>query len=174
MRWNTIVLGIWNLLFIWSGYLLRLDINLIGGDLLGSSGYLVLISSQEKWEIPVNSERAWVLEFSDSCLRTIVCGLHFCLSFRAGFQLQCPLLEGSGVDGWMGFSFFFFFFFLPSGWGIGLAFFCCGLFCFIFGKISFSCKDLKRLWRMPPVFPWGLDFYILSWAEVIPHSLGNQ
>lgn len=170
MRWNTVVFGIWNLLLIWSVYLLQLDRNLIGGDLLGSGGHLVLISAQEKWEIPINPERVWVLKFSVSCLRTIVSGLHFCLSFRAGFQLQYPLLEG--VNGWMGFSLKFFF--LPSGWGIGLAFFCGGLFCFIFGKINFSCKDLKRLWRMPPLYPWGLDFCILSWAEVIPHSLVNQ
>lgn len=143
MRWNTIVLGIWNLLFIWSGYLLRLDINLIGGDLLGSSGYLVLISSQEKWEIPVNSERAWVLEFSDSCLRTIVCGLHFCLSFRAVFQLQYPLLEGSGVDGWMGFSFFFFFFsFLQGGGLVWLSFV---VVCFV----SFLARSVlaARTWK---------------------------
>lgn len=40
-------------------------------------------------------------------------GLHFCLSFRAGFQLQYPLLEG--VNGWMVFSLIFFFFLRDGG-----------------------------------------------------------
>lgn len=171
-RWNTIVLGICNLLFIGSGYLLRLEVNLIGGDLLGSSGHLVLISSQEKWEIPINSERVWVLEFSISCLRTIVLASHFCLSFRAGFQLQHPLLEGSGVDGWVGFSFFFFFSFLLGG---GLVWLSLVVACFVsFLARSILAARTWKDWRMPPVFPRGLDFCILSWAEVIPHSLVNQ
>lgn len=60
--------------------------------------------------MPVNPENVWVLEFSISRLRTIVSGLHFCLSFRAGFHLQASTCAiRIWVVGWMGFSFFFFF-----------------------------------------------------------------
>ena len=60
-RWNTIVLGIWNLLLTWSGYLQRLDINLIGGDLLGSSGHPVLTSSRksEKSQLTQSESGSW-------------------------------------------------------------------------------------------------------------------
>lgn len=137
---NTIVLEIWNLLFTWSGYLWRLDIKLIGGDPLGSSGHLVFIFSQEKWEILMNPERVWVLEFSVSCLRTVVSGLHFCLT-QHWIPATAPLLWGWGtwVDGLL-----VNFFFLQIG-GLVWLFFPHGSFCFILGKIDFSCKDLKRL-----------------------------
>lgn len=69
--------------------------------------------------------------------------LHFCLSFRAGFQLEPPSLEGSGgrwVDGFL----VKFFFFVLLGGGLVWLSFAVPLFCFILGKINFSCKDLKR------------------------------
>lgn len=64
----------------------------------------------------VNPESVWVLEFNLSRLRTIVSGLHFCLSFRAGFHLQVPCairIQGRWVDGFL--VLFFFFPFLQGG-----------------------------------------------------------
>lgn len=52
-------------------------------------------------------------------------------------------IRGSWVDGFLVF-FFFFFLFLPSGWGIALAFFCCGLFLFHFRQDQFQLQGLEK------------------------------
>lgn len=170
-RWNTIVLAIWNLLLIKSGYLLRLDINLIGGDLLGSSGHLVLFSSQEKWEMPINPERVWVLGSAlasqDSCAWP-----PFLSVIQSWFPARAPFagrIWGRWVAG------FLVYFFSPSFWvGDWFGFLLLWL-CFVsFWARSILATRIWKDWRMPPIFPWGLDLCILSWAEVIPHSLANQ
>lgn len=84
-------------------------------------------------------------------------GLHFCLSFRAGFQSQYPLLEGSGVDGWMGFSFFFFFF-PPFGVGDWFGFLSLWFVLFHFWQDQFSLQGLEKTEGCHPFFLEALIF----------------
>lgn len=86
--------------------------------------------------MPINPERVWVL---GSALASQDSGAWppFLSVVQSWFPARAPFagrIWGRWVDG---FLVKFFFFFRPSGWGIGLAFFCCGFVLFHLGQDQF-------------------------------------
>lgn len=93
--------------------------------------------------MPVNPERVWVL---GSALASQDSGAWppFLSVVQSWFPARAPFagrIWGRWVDG---FLVKFFFFFVLLGGGLVWLSFAVALFCFIWGKINFSCKDLKR------------------------------